>query len=96
MFGAIKTSFPIEIFPTIVALTPIQTSLPIVGAPFLTPLFSCPIVTPLCILQFFSYFAMWININTKWMTKICSPASIFESTDISINNLFLKYTKHIL
>lgn len=40
VLGAIKTSSPIEIFPTIVELTPIHTSSPIVGVPSLIPLFS--------------------------------------------------------
>ena len=51
VLGAINTSSPIWICPIIVALTPIQTSLPMMGAPFLLPRFSCPIVTPLWILQ---------------------------------------------
>lgn len=50
--GAIITSSPIVIFPTTTAPTPIHTLLPIMGVPFRFPLLSCPIVTPLCILQF--------------------------------------------
>ena len=51
--GAIKTSDPIVIFPTITAFVPIQQLSPIVGAPALFPRFSCPIVTPVAILLFF-------------------------------------------
>ena len=51
--GAIKTSDPIVIFPTITALVPIQQLSPIFGTPALFPRFSCPIVTPVAILLFF-------------------------------------------
>ena len=47
-FGAIMTSSPIFMLPTITAPTPtpIHTLLPIVGVPFRLPRVSCPIVTP--------------------------------------------------
>lgn len=50
--GAMRTFDPIVILPTITALTPIQTLSPMVGTPFRGPRFSCPIVTPLWMLQF--------------------------------------------
>ena len=51
LLGAISTSSPMVIFPTMAALMPIQTLSPIVGQPFRGPLFACPITTPLCMLQ---------------------------------------------
>ena len=49
--GAINTSLPILIFPIKIEFAPIQTLFPITGVPFLFPLFSCPITTPVAILQ---------------------------------------------
>ena len=50
--GAIRTSSPIFIFPTITEFVPIQTLSPILGHPFLFPLFSLPLVHPAAILIF--------------------------------------------
>jgi hypothetical protein len=44
--GAIITLSPILILPTITALVPIQTLLPIFGVPMFFPRLVCPIVTP--------------------------------------------------
>ena len=74
--GAIKTSFPILILPTITALVPIHTSLPIIGVPFLLPLFSCPIVTPTAILQLSPIIALGFII-TGPLWPIYNPLPIF-------------------
>lgn len=47
LLGAIITSSPMVIFPTIAELIPIQTLSPIVGQPLREPLFACPITIPL-------------------------------------------------
>ena len=54
VFGsAINTSSPIVIFPTITELVPTHTLFPIVGIPFLSPLFVFPMVTPVATFTFF-------------------------------------------
>ena len=51
--GAINTSFPIFMLPTITAFVPIQQLSPIIGVPFRLPRFSRPMVTPVARLIFF-------------------------------------------
>ena len=48
---AITAPVPIYTPFLMIAFVPIQTQFPIFGVPFLVPRFSCPIVTPVAILQ---------------------------------------------
>ena len=84
--GAIKTLLPIFIFPTITALVPIHTSSPITGVPFLLPLFSWPIVTPVAILQFFPIITFGL-IVIKYYSNIKNDEE-FEKYKCAFNGIF--------
>ena len=81
-FGAINISSPIVILPTIVAFMPIQTSLPMVGAPFRVPLLDWPIVAPLWILIFLPNVASGLIVMQKGC-PIYRPGPILHLGDIS-------------
>lgn len=85
-FGAIKTSLPTWIDPTIVAFTPIHTLSPITGVPLRFPRFSCPIVTPLCRFIFLPKTAFGLIVMQYAWPKY-NPAPIWVSASISIHRL---------
>ena len=68
-FGAMRTLSPMVIPPTITALAPIQTSLPILGTPMDFPLLVCPMVTPCAMLQFLPMMVLGLITNAPQCPK---------------------------